>query len=142
MTRFGFSKVGEISLLQDRLVFDLTNPGDNCGLVYLWVEVSGVTSTVVYVGKAGGTLQERCKQHGSGFRHSAPGRAHSDRLRRGIGENKRYEIYARKSDTNQILGESGISMACVEELALIQKFKPAWNASKSSVWRALTENDA
>lgn len=125
---FGFEKAGEISLRGGHLIFDLANVRSECGFVYLWVEISEATASVVYVGKAGGTLQERCKQHAGGFRRSTPGRAHADRLRQGIGENKRYAVYARKSETKDILGESGISMACVEELAFILKFRPAWNA--------------
>jgi hypothetical protein len=126
--QFGFKKVGEISLRDDHPIFNLDGSSDGGGFVYLWVEISGSASTVVYVGKAGGTLLDRCKQHSGGFKHSSPGRAHAHRLRRGIAENKRYAIYARKSETQDMFGERGISMACVEEQAFIKKFRPSWNA--------------
>ena len=126
---FGFAKAGEISLTGDYPTFELANLGGERGFVYLWVEILGQTFTVVYVGKAGGTLQERCNQHAGGFKHSPTGRAHADRLRQGISENKRYVVCARKSETKDILGESGISMDCIEELAFIQKFRPSWNAA-------------
>lgn len=126
--RFAFIKVGDIVLREGYPKFNFDGLSDERGFVYIWAEISGAEITVVYVGKAGGTLLERCNQHTGGFRRSSPGRAHADRLRRGIGENKRYAIYARKSETKDIVGETGISMACVEEQAFIKKFRPSWNA--------------
>ena len=86
--RFGFKKVGDISLRDEHPIFKLDGLSDERGFVYIWVEISGSASTVVYVGKAGGTLLARCKQHNGGFKRSSPGRAHADRLRRGLAENK------------------------------------------------------
>jgi hypothetical protein len=141
--RFAFSKVGELSLNGDYLRCSLNHPPPSeHGFVYLWVEISDSIMNIVYVGKAGRTLLERCKQHEGGFRRSSPGLAHADRLRAGLAQNKRYAIYARRSDTKEILGESGISMACAEELAFIQKFKPSWNASPRSRKQSVEAHDA
>jgi hypothetical protein len=115
-------------LAGDRLVFQPTHASKERGYVYLWVELSGDSFDVVYVGKTENTLKERFKQHRGGFTTSTPGRAHAARLRTGIQQNKRYVVYARKSETMEICGEASISMACVEELAFIQKFGAPWNA--------------
>jgi len=129
LDRFTFSKVGEILLADNRLTFNLKSRSDEVGLVYLWIEVSESTSSVVYVGKAGRTLRMRCMQHKAGFRHSTTGRAHAKRIRSGIAEGKHYELYARKSAMSAIFEESDIPMEGVEELAFIRKFRPSWNAS-------------
>ena len=129
MGQFGFAEAAEISLTGGSPTFQLARPSSERGFVYLWVEISAQIFNVVYVGKAGGTLQMRCNQHADGFRHSSTGRAHADRLRQGINENKRYVVYARKSEIKNVLGERDISMACVEELAFIQKFRPTWNSA-------------
>lgn len=128
MSQFGFEEAGWISLAGEYPAFELAGQSNDCGMVYLWVEISEQTFTVVYVGKAGRTLRQRCNQHVGGFRHSSTGRAHADRLRQGLRGNKHYVIYVRKSETKDVLGESGISMAAIEELALIQKFRPSWNS--------------
>jgi hypothetical protein len=135
MDQFAFAEIGKISLTGGRPIFELANPGNECGFVYLWVEISGQTFAVVYVGKADGTLQARCKQHTNGFRHDPTGQAHADRFQKGISENKRYVVCARKSETKDVLGGNGVSMAGVEELAFIQKFRPLWNFHSKSLKR-------
>ncbi|MGH8802930.1 MAG: hypothetical protein ACREX6_11625, partial [Casimicrobiaceae bacterium] len=114
LNRFKFSKAGEISLANNRLTFNLTNQSNETGLVYLWIEVLEATFVVVYIGKAGRTLRIRCRQHEAGFRRSTTGRAHAERLRKGISKGGRYEVYSRKSGMSDILEEIEIPMECVE----------------------------
>lgn len=128
LDRFNFSNAGEILLVGDRLTFHLTRESIDTGLVYLWMEISETSAVVVYVGKAGRTLQIRCNQHKAGFKNSVTGKAHAKRIRSGLSEGRRYMVYARKSAMDSILEESAIPMACVEELAFIQKLRPLWNA--------------
>ena len=111
LERFAFEKVGEIALRDGYLKCNLSGPTSlDCGFVYLWIEVSGATMTVVYVGKAGGTLVERCKQHDAGFKRSSPGVAHAGRLRQGIGENKGYAISRAEVKRKKSLVSPGLSI--------------------------------
>jgi predicted GIY-YIG superfamily endonuclease len=126
--KYSFIKIGEISLVGDRLKFNLLNNSEDHGFVYLWIECTDKQNQVVYVGKAGKTLKSRCAQHQNGFVKSTTGKSHSTRLRTGIEVGKRYDIYAKKSANGKVLDEEDISMACVEELAFIKKFNPAWNS--------------
>jgi len=97
-------------------------------LVYLWLEIGTDESKIVYVGKAGKTLNERCGQHVGGFNGgSTTGTSHASRICTGIENGKRYELWSRKSDIITLFGEKNISMAEVEEKAFIQKFQPIWN---------------
>lgn len=128
LDKFNFAKSGEILLVGGQLTFDFTSRSTETGLVYLWIEISKTVSNVVYVGKAGRTLQIRCSQHKSGFKHSITGRAHAKRIKFGILEGRRYLVYSRKSLIDNFLDENSIPMESVEELAFIQKFRPTWNA--------------
>ena len=88
--------------------------------------------SVVYVGKAGKTMKNRCDQHLGGFRGgSSTGQAHSGRILAGLSIGKRYSVYIRESGSETILGEQNISMCNVEEIALIKKLKPCWNSIKT-----------
>jgi hypothetical protein len=127
VAEYNFAKTGEISLVNGRLRFSLSRQDKEFGLVYLWVECTDQQYCVVYVGMAGKTLKARCGQHQNGFIGSTTGRSHSSRLRAGIDAGKRYEVYARKSELREVLGESAIPMVCAEELAFIKKFRPSWN---------------
>ena len=126
----GLVRVGEITMVNDQLQFELTVVSKDVGFVYVWVEHSSDDSSVVYVGKAGNTLHVRCNQHTSGFRNSKTGQKHANRIRLGIRSGKRYFVYARKSQVSEVLGEINIPMESVEELALIRMFSPEWNALK------------
>lgn len=125
--RYGFKRAGEISLIGGLPSFRLTHNSKDSGWVYLWIEVSAEHRFIVYVGKAGKTLQERCQQHSGGFRRSVPGMAHAERFRVGFANSRSYEIFARKSETLVVHGESDISASGLEELAFIKKFQPGWN---------------
>jgi hypothetical protein len=68
-----------------------------------------------------------CGQHQGGFSGSTTGRAHFGRLNVGFDSGRQYEIYARRSEFGEVLGEIQIPMVCAEELAFIKKFRPPWN---------------
>ena len=124
-----FIEAGEICCPNDRFEFKLAATSDEHGLVYIWVEVSEHSHTVVYVGKAGRTLRARCNQHLGGFHGgSKAGQENARFLRQGIDKGNRYLLYARKSPLVTLFGEDNIPYECVEELAFIKKFKPTlWN---------------
>lgn len=101
------------------------------GYVYLWVEEDKFSVKVVYVGKAGKTMKNRCAQHLNGFRGSSTtGISHSARILGGISAGKQYCVYARKSSSKTIMGKK-VSMCSVEEIALIKKLNPEWNSIAS-----------
>lgn len=126
---YSFIEAGEIRCQNDRFAFDLGTESSDQGFVYLWVEVSGQSYTVVYVGKAGKTLRARCNQHLGGFHGgSTAGLENARLLRQGIGKGNRYLLYSRKSPLMQLCGEDNIPSECIEELAFIKKFKQTlWN---------------
>ncbi len=139
MEKWRFLKKGEIVIGADsRLSFSLKEQCFDCGYVYLWVEVGESDHVVRYVGKAGGTLEARCRQHEGGFAGgSKTGVGHADRLRKGLVTSRRYLVFGRKSDSGTIADQAGICMSSVEELAFILKFQEAfgkdalWNFAKS-----------
>ena len=127
---YDFREVSEIVARGDILRFaDMPN-GREKGHVYLWAEVVRDSFRVVYVGKAGKTLADRFRQHEGGFKRSTTGLAHAARIRDGLARDRKYLVYARKSETRTLCDEPGISMALIEEAAFIKKFDPEWNSAK------------
>lgn len=124
---YSFSKAGDIEIIDNLPKFTNIVTSSNYGHVYLWVEQHTDERAIVYVGKAGKTIQERCIQHASGFKHSSTGKKHAARFRSGYREKKSYCLYVRKSMEATVQGESNIPMESVEELAFIKKFTPRWN---------------
>jgi len=131
--KYGFKRYADIVDSNDgRAKFDNVEPScTGFGYVYLWVEESNNDVKVVYVGKAGKSMEKRCDQHRGGFNGgSKTGERHSKNIVNGIKEGKKYHVYARKSEMREILGEKDISMCCIEEIALIKKLNPPWNSMK------------
>lgn len=129
LSSLGFSKAGDVVLDTKRGPhFALAMEPVGHGWVYIWLEMSESAARVVYIGKAGKTLHERCRQHVGGFRGgSTTGSAHAVRICAGIASGKRYELWSRRAAVVMLFGEHDISLADVEEKAFIQKFRPAWN---------------
>ena len=127
VAEYNFAKAGEVCRSNGQIRFVLSGVDKENGFVYLWVERSDRQFHIVYVGMAGKTLKARCTQHQRGFNGSTTGRAHFSRLSAGLDAGKQYDIYARRSELGEILGESKIPMVCAEELAFIKKFRPPWN---------------
>ena len=98
------------------------------GWVYLWVHiVNNNYSNICYVGKAGGVIKDRCNQHIGGARPgssgSQKGRKNAQRIKDCLEDGGRMEIYVRKSDDLELLGEANICLCESEEKAMIQKLK-------------------
>ena len=133
LCHYSFCKTGDITLVDGNPRFANTEFTNECGWVYLWVKKRGEEFFIVYVGKAGRTLRERCEQHKNGFINSVTGKGHAERFRKGFKNGNEYELYGRKSDIETILGEQNIPMECVEEIVFIQKFRelnqPLWNTN-------------
>jgi excinuclease UvrABC nuclease subunit len=129
LEKYSFIKVGDIKLDNNLPTFFHTNLDQRHGYVYLWIENNADNISIVYVGKAGKSLDKRLSQHRGGFKNSTTGRKHADRFREGISRGCTYEIYARKSNTKTLFNEKDIPMECVEELAFIKKFQPKWNSA-------------
>ena len=131
LRQFAFEYAGEVKRdPAERLSFDLSAhrsvPGASSskGWVYLWVaEDTSKRFDVCYVGKAGGTLIERCNDHEKGFKTSAKGEKHKKKILEYLSgeDNRRMTVYARKSPREEILGEADISMCDAEECAMISK---------------------
>lgn len=97
------------------------------GWVYLWCLSSASGSVqVCYVGKAGKTLKERCDGHVGGARPppsgSITGKRNVDKMKKFLDDNSRntINIYARKSDCGNVLGEI-MCLCSIEEEAVINK---------------------
>ena len=128
ISEYSFSKIGDIRLINNELKFNNIVNYKTHGHVYLWVEKKENDYVIVYVGKAGKTINARCQQHSTGFKKSTTGKKHAARLIKGFNSGYSYELYARKSKSESICDEHQIPMECVEEIAFIKKFSPAWNA--------------
>lgn len=108
---------------------NLSYEGQECiefGHVYLWLAKKDQAFNVIYVGKAGKTMKNRCRQHLGGFRGSERGLSHAQNLKEGHKNGFSFHIFSRKSDTMTVFGEK-ISLHSAEEEALIKKFSPPWN---------------
>ena len=126
--KYNFIEVGEIVFRNDSLGFALTEKNSDKGFVYLWVEISNSNYNVVYVGKAGKTLKDRCNQHTGGFNGgSITGKKNADLISKGLMSGNRYLVYARKSPLMSICDEY-VPSECIEELAFIKKLSGSlWN---------------
>ena len=109
------------------------------GWVYLWIHiVDNNSSNICYVGKAGGTIRSRCTQHVGGARTgssgSKKGRENAQRIQDCLADGGRVELYVRKSEYVDLLGEANICLCETEEKAMIEKFKrlgaQLWNKEK------------
>lgn len=109
--------------------FDKENEPKENGFVYLWLEINKGSEDIVYIGKAGNRMIDRCKQHIGGFKgtsKSKKGMLNSEMICKGIKSGNKYHVYHRKSETKKILGEN-VCMYSAEEEALIKKVNPKWN---------------
>lgn len=141
LKRFDFVRVGQITVSSDgRVKFELGafESSASKGWVYVWLVDDGDQSCwVAYVGKAGKTLQKRCDQHERGFNEvTSPGVGAKKTAPyiREVLENPRHRIfvYARLSPKIAVLGEDGVSMCEVEEMALIKKWNPCLNKTHNT----------
>lgn len=105
-------------------------PGE--GFVYYWLEIGNQSAQIVYVGKAGKRMKNRCSQHTGGFNGNSKSKAglrNSERICKGIKAGYTYEVYYRKAEVQKVF-EVDISMYSTEEEALIKKLDPPWNTLK------------
>jgi hypothetical protein len=103
------------------------------GWVYLWIgRQQTVGPKLLYIGQTGKTLRDRKNTHQQGFKESKKGKAHNHRLTEMLNNGYRVEIWARRSDLYNVLGQK-VRGSCVEELALIAKWQPAWNGREKEV---------
>ena len=125
-----FSKYGNFIVRNECIEIEIDQNLIGNGYVYLWIKTDKDSSQIVYVGKAGKTLNDRFKQHLAGFRGgSKTGKRHSQNLVIEINRGAHFEIFARKSSSSNLFGVD-VSMECVEEKALIKKYDPVWNTLK------------
>ena len=97
------------------------------GWVYLWIKrKQSDNPKLLYIGQTSKTLRDRKNTHQRGFKESTTGKAHNHRLTEILNNNYCVEIWARRSDLYNVLGQE-VRGSCVEELALIAKWQPAWN---------------
>lgn len=125
---FSFFEVGKIVLIDGKFDFIISTDNREKGFVYIWVEQFESSFSIVYVGKAGKTLRARFSQHKGGFNGgSVTGKKNALLIKKGLSENKRYLIFARKSPSIEILGEQ-VPSESIEEIALIKKLNSnLWN---------------
>jgi hypothetical protein len=145
IAKLGFQRAGSIRLdsAASLPVFELLAEyrasgayGAHQGWVYLWCHESpGQPLKVVYVGKAGKALEQRCRQHVGGFRGgSKKGVENARSIRQALSADaaSAMHLYARMSPTAEILGEGGVSLCEAEERAMILKLRrlgqTLWNA--------------
>jgi hypothetical protein len=93
------------------------------GLVYLWIRMDGKKPLeVIYVGKAGKTLKNRCKQHEGGFKfNKTKGVKNSNAIQNILSDGFTINIFSRISETIKVFDEE-VSLCVAEEKALITKF--------------------
>lgn len=101
-------------------------------MVYAWVsplDESGNNFRLLYIGKAGGGVAKRLRQHEGGFKNSGAGRKNYALIMEVLTSDHSVQIYGRISDRVEILGQT-ISMYSAEEEALCDRFSPEWNRAQ------------
>lgn len=97
--------------------------------VYLWILRSRSGSVdVLYVGKAGAGIANRCEQHAGGFLRSVTGKDNAIILRGHLesAEAQGVEVWTRTSDVQELFGQN-VSLFSAEEEALCALLKPQIN---------------
>lgn len=98
-------------------------------MVYAWVsplDGSSEKFRLLYIGKAGGGVAKRLREHEGGFKNSGTGRKNYELILAVLESENPVQIFGRISDQVDILGQK-ISMYSAEEEALCDRFSPEWN---------------
>lgn len=101
-------------------------------MVYAWVsplDESGNNFRLLYIGKAGGGVAKRLRQHEGGFKYSGVGRKNYELIMDVLSSDHPVQIYGRISENFEILGQT-ISLYSAEEEALCDRFSPEWNRAQ------------
>jgi hypothetical protein len=101
-------------------------------MVYAWVsplDETGNKFKLLYIGKAGGGVAKRLREHEGGFKNSGAGRKNYALLMEALTSDRPVQIYGRISENVEILGQT-ISMYSAEEEALCDRFSPEWNRAQ------------
>jgi hypothetical protein len=135
-------RVGEITLTTEASLINNDNPGlvlnwlhanvklENDGpCVYAWAEEEPNGSlTVLYIGKVGTTLKQRCREHEGGFTGKGKGSAHAKALWPKLRSGSRVHIYALKPPPVPFMGHMIPSHSSVEDwLLTVVNPRPAQN---------------
>lgn len=129
---------------------DETQISSSAPMVYLWLspkkDADGNKFDALYVGKARLGVSQRLRQHQGGFRQSASGKKNLVNLKELIGQGREVFVYARKANTQKILGAS-INLYSAEEEAIHELYRPLWNRAqfaggneKQCLWDAIEFN--
>lgn len=101
-------------------------------MVYAWVsplDETGNNFRLLYIGKAGGGVAKRIREHESGFKNSSTGQKNYELIRDVLSSERPVQIYGRISEDIEILGQA-ISLYSAEEEALCDRFSPEWNRAQ------------
>jgi hypothetical protein len=101
-------------------------------MVYAWVspEDEGLKQyRLLYIGKAGGGVSKRLREHEGGFKNSGTGKKNFELIQGVLKSDKPVHIYSRVSDQVNILGQK-VSLYSAEEEALCDRFSPEWNRAQ------------
>lgn len=101
-------------------------------MVYAWVspEGEGIKQyRLLYIGKAGGGVSKRLREHEGGFKNSGAGKKNFELIQEVLKSDKPVHIYSRVSDQANILGQN-VSLYSAEEEALCDRFSPEWNRAQ------------
>ncbi|MCO6419374.1 hypothetical protein JYK14_24895 [Siccirubricoccus sp. KC 17139] len=115
-----------------KISFDLIDEARYGTCVYMWIKQDrhGVlVGPPCYIGIAGDTLRKRCDQHdriGFNGRTRQKGWEHAREIRQLQSAGYEIAVWAKECDVVGLLGEE-VSLALLEEMALIWKFQPPWN---------------
>ncbi|PFG53745.1 hypothetical protein ATG98_2897 [Marinobacter sp. LV10R520-4] len=121
----------EIVLVSGRPVFKRVkkSKSSESPSVYVWASLRRDADEyeVLYVGKAGKGIDQRCSQHQGGFTNSGTGRKNAEALKAILDvEGAEIHVFSRESKTTEIFGQK-ISLYSVEEDALCAVLNPRLN---------------
>ena len=127
----GFTEAGRIAMAGDYPAPTIDKACCWNGGVYAWVAHREEGAEILYVGKAGRTLRQRCREHQAGFNGTAGSRAglrNGAYLAEALRTGARISIWGRASAHIELFGQT-VSLCSTEEEALIARFNPVLNRS-------------
>ena len=128
LIEYKFERVGDLRIHEsgEYPAFEIVDPViKKHGHVYMWVlEQNRIPNKILYIGRAGKTLKDRCAQHFGGFKG---GSKSGERNAKEIVDKLKVKgasigVYSRHSRQITIF-QKKISLSHAEEAALIQKYK-------------------
>lgn len=129
LENLGFHHSHDVFMEAEMPDFRVINNPHADASVYVWVSPTPEMEDeldILYVGKAGGGVTKRLREHRGGFTNSGTGRENRRLISEWIATGRRIMVFSRVSAIQEVFG-TYVSIYSTEEQALCERFLPRWN---------------